>query len=207
MPRTKVEAELEAAERAHAADEERAELLARARRFKASWVELAEALSELRRSQGWKRWGFGSFEDYTRKELHLRPETVDKLTGSYSFLRAQAPEVLRRDGSQPLPSYQAVDYLRRAEEKDDAPREAVAELRRRVIDDGAAVGTLQRKYGEVIFPLGDDERADRDSQQLGQAARRLLALLEETRAVPRRMATEVAESVERLVQALDSSIE
>src|SRR5688572_17769689 len=98
MARTKTEAALAAAERQHADDPERAELLARARRFKASWLELAEALSEVRKAGHWKRWGFGSFEEYTKKELHLRQETVDKLTGSFLFLRRSAPEVLDRDG-------------------------------------------------------------------------------------------------------------
>ena len=38
---TKTEAALEAAEREHIDDPERAEVLARARRFKSSWLELA----------------------------------------------------------------------------------------------------------------------------------------------------------------------
>jgi hypothetical protein len=202
MPRTRVEAELAEAERVHADDGERAELLARARRFKASWVELAEALSACRKASAWRRWGFASFDEYTRKELHLRPETVDKLTGSYSFLRARAPEVLARGPDEPIPSWQSVDFLRRAEEKEGAPAEAVAELRRRVIDDGAALPSLTRKYREVIFPLADEEKADRDARQLRSAARRLAELLEGSGAVPRRLAREVGEAVARLIEAL-----
>ncbi len=48
-PRTKTEAALEHAEQAHADDPERAELLRRARRFKTSWIELAEALTACRK--------------------------------------------------------------------------------------------------------------------------------------------------------------
>ena len=202
MARTKIEAALADAEREHAGDAERSELLARARRFKASWVELAEALTAVRRSNHWKRWGFSAFEDYTRKELHLRPETVDKLTGSFSFLQSRAPEVLSRGPAEPLPSYQSVDFLRRAEEQPGAPADVVAELRRRVIDEGAALPAISRKYREVIFPLADEERAGRDAQQLRQAARRLADLLSETTAVPRKLAKEVAEVVGRLVEAL-----
>lgn len=202
MARTRTEAALADAERAHSADEERAELLARARRFKSSWTELAEGLVEVRRGGAWKRWGFATFEDYTKKELHLRPETVDKLTGSYSFLQTRAPQVLTRGPEQPLPSYQSIDFLRRAEEQEGAPAEAVAELRRRVLDEGAALPTVSRKYREVIFPLAEEERAERDAQQLRQAAKRLADLLGETRAVPRRLAKEVGEAVGRLVEAL-----
>ena len=45
MHRTKVDAALAASEQAHEDDPERAELLRRARRFKASWIDLAESLT------------------------------------------------------------------------------------------------------------------------------------------------------------------
>src|SRR5262249_32885017 len=98
MTRTKVEAQLEAKEREHEDDPERAELLRRARRFKASWIELGEALTQARRENRWRDWGHESFESYVKSELHLRPETADKLCGSFGFLQRRAPEVLRRDG-------------------------------------------------------------------------------------------------------------
>src|SRR5258708_17591555 len=116
MHRTKTETALAEAEVAHADDPERAELLRRARRFKASWIELAEALTLAKRGGRWRQWGYDSFEAYAKSELRLRQETVDKLTGSYSFLKRRAPSVLARDAlRQPIPSYEAVDFLRRAE--------------------------------------------------------------------------------------------
>lgn len=203
MAHTQVEKTLAEAERAHADDPERAELLARARRFKSSWVELAASLTECKRHARWKGWGYDSFEDYARRELHLRQETVDKLTGSYLFLHQKAPEVLSRDGArEKIPSFQSVDFLRRAEEQPEAPEEAVAELRRRVIDDGAALPALQRKYREVIFPLGDEEKRGRDAKALRQAARRLGELLDGTEAVERALAGEVRGALERLLAAL-----
>ena len=97
MQRTKVDATLEALAEEHAEDPDRVELLHRARRFKASWIELAEALTRTKRSGRWKDWGYESFEAYDKSELHLRQETIDKLTGSYSFLQRRAPSVLTRD--------------------------------------------------------------------------------------------------------------
>src|SRR5580765_5442593 len=147
MPRTKVDAALAAAEAEHSDDPERVEMLRRTRRFKASWLELAEALSESRRSGHFKRWGYASFEDYTKRELHLRQETVDKLTGSFMFLKKRAPEVLARDGlSRTIPSYQAVDFLRRAEAEEDAPEEAVEAIRQRVIEDVAPLPSIVRQF-------------------------------------------------------------
>jgi hypothetical protein len=208
MHRTKTEAALAEAEQAHADDPERAELLRRARRFKASWIELAEALTQCKRAGRWKAWGYDSFEAYAKGELRLRQETVDKLTGSYSFLQRRAPAVLERDPlREPMPSYQAVDFLRRAEESDDAPREAVAEIRKRVLEEAAPAAAVSRAYKDVVFPIDEDTRRARDVAGVKNVARRLRELLQETHIVPRRMASEVGEALDRLLEALEEKEE
>ena len=58
MKQTNVDRALAALEEQHADDPERAELLRRTRRFKASWLELCEALSEVKRNNTWQRWGY-----------------------------------------------------------------------------------------------------------------------------------------------------
>jgi hypothetical protein len=206
MHRTKTDAELAAAEAMHADDPERAEILHRARRFKASWIELAESLSEVRRHGQWKGWGFDSFEEYARTELHLKPETVDKLTGSYQFLQKRAPEVLRRDGlTSPIPSYQSVDFLRRAESQEGAPDDAVSEIRRRVLDDAAPLPTVARQFRDTVFPIDEGDRKKRDAQGIKNVAGRLKELLAQTRAVPRKLAAEATAVLEQLLEAVDDS--
>jgi hypothetical protein len=208
MPRTKVDAELAAAELEYQDDPERAELLRRTRRFKSSWIELAEALTQAQRDGAWKRWGHESFDEYTRSELRLRPETVQKLVGSFAFLKKRAPEVLSRDGVRDnIPSYQAVDFLRRAESEDRAPTEAVEEIRRKVLDEGASFPAVAKKFGEVVFPLDAASKRARDAAGLKNVATRLRELLGETRAVPRRLADEVSESLERLLAELQDKEE
>jgi hypothetical protein len=206
MTRTKVDASLAAAEEAHAeADPERAAMIKTARLFKSSWIELAAALTRVRKAGTWKRWGFDSFEQYTKTELRLRAETVDKLTGSYSFLQQKAPAVLSRDGlTSPIPSYQAVDFLRRAEESDEATPDLVQELSRRVLSEGAPLSAVSRDYKDVVFPISDSDRAARDLSTLKAAASRLRDLLPETKAIPRKLAGETAAAVERLLEALDA---
>jgi hypothetical protein len=205
MHRTKTEAALADAEAAHADDPERADLLRCARRFKASWVELAEALTRIKRSGRWKAWGFDSLEAYAKSELRLRGETVDKLTGSYSFLQRRAPAVLARDGlHESVPSYQAVDFLRRAEASESAPRAAVDEIRRRVLDEGAPAAAVSREFRDVVFPIDDDARRARDVAGVKNVAGRLRELLAETKAVPRRLAGEVDAALGRLLGALES---
>ena len=190
----------------HANDPERVEMLQRARRFKASWLELAEALSEARRHAHFKRWGYDSFEDYTKRELHLRQETVDKLTGSFMFLKKRAPEVLTRDGlSQHIPSYQAVDFLRRAEAEENAPEEAVEAIRQRVIEEGAALPSIVRQFKNVVFPVDARTQKERDTSNLLNVAKRLRELLGETNVVPKRLASELGENLDRLLDSLSAA--
>jgi hypothetical protein len=203
MPKTKIDEELAAAAEAHADDPERARLLERARQFKASWIELAEALTAARRDASWKRWGYDSFDAYALKELHLRGETAEKLTGSYAFLQKRAPEVLRRDGlREPIPSYQSIDFLRRAEERDDAPRDVVTALRGRVLDEAAPLKAVSKQFKEVVFPLDEGGKKKRDAAALKNVGQRLRELLTETRVVPRPLAREVGEALDRLLAAL-----
>jgi len=206
MPRTKVDAALADAEAEHANDPERVEMLQRTRRFKASWLELAEALSEARRHAHFKRWGYDSFEDYTKRELHLRQETVDKLTGSFMFLKKRAPEVLTRDGlSHTIPSYQAVDFLRRAEAEENAPEEAVEAIRQRVIEEGAALPSIVRQFKNVVFPVDARTQKERDTSNLLNVAKRLRELLGETNVVPKRLASELGENLDRLLDSLSAA--
>jgi hypothetical protein len=206
MQQTKVDAALEALAEEHSDDPDRVELLHRARRFKASWLELAEALTDARRHGHWRRWGFASFEEYTKGELHLRPETVDKLTGSFQFLKNKAPDVLRRDGlSAPIPSYQSVDFLRRAEAEDGAKPDVMDALRKRVIDEGAAPAAVAREFKAAVFPIDEATRKDRDAAAIRNVAKRLQEILGETRAVPRRLAGEVGEALAKLLEALAKS--
>ena len=204
--RTKTDDVLAAAEIHHAHDPERAEMIARVRRFKASWYELGEALTDVKRNETYKTWGYGSFEDYCKKELHLKSDTADKLTGSFAFLRKRAPEVLRRDGREaPIPTYQAVDFLRRAEEESDASEETLVELRRHVLDEGTPLPKISRLYREAVFPLDASEQSEKRLANLTATINRLIELLALARAdrlVPEALSAEVEEPLARLAAHL-----
>ena len=156
-----------------------------------------------RKSGSWKSWGYGSFEEYAKTELHLRQETVDKLTGSFLFLQKRAPEVLTRDGvNAPIPSYQSVDFLRRAESQEGAPDEAVEAIRKRVIEDGAPLPKLQKQYKDTVFPIDEGSKKQRDTAAVKNVAKRLRELLDETRVVPKKMAGQMAAALDEMLEAL-----
>ncbi len=147
--------------------------------------------------------GFESFEEYAKKELHLRQETVDKLTGSFVFLQKRAPEVLRRDGiSASIPSYQAVDFLRRAESQEDAPRDVVDQIRTRVIEDVAPAANVAKQFSSTVFPIDHAEKKKRDAAGLKNVGSKLRELLSDTHAIPKTLAREVTASLDQLLEAI-----
>ena len=106
-----------------------------------------------------------------------------------------------------VPSYQAVDFLRRAEESEDAPREAIAEIRKRVLEEAAPAAAVSRAYKDVVFPIDESTRRARDTAGVKNVAKRLRELLDETKAVPRRLANDVAEALDRLLEAIEDKEE
>ncbi len=212
-PVTGVDRALAEKESSLAGNPERAGVVAAARRFKASWFELGEALSRVRREERYKGWGYSTFEDYCRKELHIRAETADKLTGSFSFLRSKAPQVVDRAFShdadtseEPLPTYQAVDFWRRAEET-ETPRDTVEEIRRQVLEEGASLPRLQRQFREVVFPLDDATRSEKRRSDLRNATAKIIELLAYARdegLVPVQLSAELEEPLQRLAVHVQS---
>jgi len=216
MEQTTVDRALEALEERHAGDRERVELLRRTRRFKSSWLELAQALSEVKQCRTWQLWGFESMEAYTTSELKLRNDTVEKLTGSYMFLHKSAPEVLKRDPCEAhLPSYQAIDFLRRAEERDaqsvrengnhTVSEETMGEVRKKVLDEGVPMATVARLYKDSLFPVTEAERKQKDMKELKSVASKLKELLAETKAVPRGLASRMGSALDELLTEIGTS--
>ena len=207
MEQTNVDRALAALEEQHADDPERVELLRRTRRFKSSWLQLGEALAEVKRGKTWERWGYETFEAYAKAELKLRMDTIEKLTGSYMFLHKRAPEVLRRDPLENhLPSYQAIDFLRRAEERNDQDNtvsdETMVEVRTKILDEGVPMATVARLYKDSLFPVSPADKKSRDKKDLKSAASKLKDLLAETNAVPRRLASTVGSAIDELLSEL-----
>jgi hypothetical protein len=208
MDQTNVDRALAALEEQHADDPQRSALLRLTRRFKSSWLELGEALSEVKRNKTWEQWGYESFETYAKTELKLRADTVEKLTGSYMFLHKRAPEVLKRDPLEALPTYQAIDYLRRVEEKaaedDTIPRQAVVDVRKQILDDGVPVAKVARLYNDTLFPTSENDKREQSKKALRSTATKLRELLADTKAVPKHLASRVGESLDELLAELSA---
>jgi hypothetical protein len=205
---TKTDREMEDVMLAVADDPERVDALSKARNFKRTWLELAQALTGVYERESWVRWGFDSFEDYCRKELHIKKGTVAKLLGSFRFMQTTAPRVLERslrEPGAPVPSLQAVDFMARATERGAADDEIMEEMQRAVFEEGADAPALSRRFKEVAFPVDEGERRDKLRGQLVNTARRLASLLADPDApVPHDVAISAEESLGQLLDALDA---
>jgi hypothetical protein len=203
MQQTNVDRALAALEEQHSDDPERATVLRLTRRFKASWLELGEALAEVKRNTSWERWGYPTFEAYAKGELKLRSDTVEKLTGSYMFLHKSAPEVLRRDPLEPIPTFQAVDYLRRVEEKaaedDSIPQETLVDVRKQILDEGVPLTKVARLYNDTLFPVSEHDKRESSKKAIKTTATKLRDLLADSNAVPKRLAQTVGEALDELL--------
>src|SRR3954451_15902599 len=134
-------------------DPVRADTLQKARAFKRTWLELAEALSKVTEKKLWEGWGFSDFDAYCRKELHLRGSTVAKLLGSYRFLESSAQRVIERARADhyeaPIPSIAAVEFVQKATERGEADEETLQTIQRVAFDEGAEAPVLKSKFGEL----------------------------------------------------------
>ena len=205
-PRTKKIDELAALLEKTGGDTKRLDVLKRTQQFKRSWVELAEALVEVRRTGRHRKWGYDDFHEYCSKELQLRRATVDKLTISFSTIQRHAPQVLSWDGvAKTIPSYQAVDYFSRAvggspdsdgtassePSANRPPKKVLEELSHAVFDEGKPIGELRKRFDAVLHPKAKGEAQLEVVQQARASARKLAELLPDIRGLSDNRVTQV----------------
>lgn len=207
---TKTDRKMEDTMLAVADDPVRADTLQKARAFKRTWLELAEALTRVSDKRLWEGWGYSDFDAYCRKELHLRGSTVAKLLGSYRFLETSAPRVIERARDTemfdiPIPSVATVDFVKRATEEGNADEETLRTIHRVAFDEGGEAPLLKKSFGEIVFPQTDREKKEKLRAQIAGAARKLSALVaEDGSPVPRQIAIRVEETVGELLEAIEN---
>ena len=209
---TKTDRQMEDRLLAVSGDPLRADTLQKARAFKRTWLELAEALTKVQANRSWEQWGFTDFDAYCRKELHLRGSTVAKLLGSYRFLETSAPRVIERARSSgfenfetPIPSLPAVEFVQKATERAAADPETIETIKRVAFDEGLDAPLLAKKFKEIAFPETDRDRREKLRSSIAQTARKLSSLIaEEGSPVPKKLAIRVEEIVGELLESIEN---
>jgi hypothetical protein len=192
-----------------ASDPLRADTLAKARAFKRTWLELADALTKVNDSNAWQNWGYPDFDAYCRKELHLRPTTVAKLLNNYRFLESRAPRVIERSrhdaDETPIPSERAVEFVKKATERAAADPETIETIQRVAFDEGMDAPVLAKRFRDVAFPETESDKREKMRAAIAGAARRLSSLIaEDASPVPKKLAIRVEELVGELLEAIEN---
>lgn len=181
----------------------RYEVLEAARRFKRSWVEMGEKLSEVQRRKLFEQWGYARFEAYCQQELRIKPQTALKLTASYFFLKQDDPTLLRRDGvEKPLPDVQVVDFLRRLQEKENVDPGEFSRLKQMAYQGEITPGRLRR---ELRSEQTERPRNEVLKELIGQA-RRLADRLAAVAGVPRAIVERALALVDDLRELLGAEV-
>jgi len=209
---TKTDRQMEDHMHAVAGDPLRADTLQKARAFKRTWIELADALTKVQANKSWETWGYPDFDTYCRKELHLRGATVQKLLGSYRFLETSAPRVIERardvepeDLSTPIPSLPAVEFVQKATERGAADAETLETIKRVAFEEGADAPMLLKQFKNVAFPETERERREKLRANIANAARKLSTLIaEDGSPVDKKLAIRVEEMVGELLEAIEN---
>jgi len=163
-------------------DEVRAQVQRITRDFKNSWRNLAQALTVVWKDKLYKDWGYSEFDAFTSKEIGIQKQTALKLLRSYSFLESSEPRYLKKDyvedaDAAQVPTYEAVDVLRRANNNKDIGEKDYSRIKKYVLEDGKGARDVQKDLTEIIRNNEQLEPEEMYQKKKITRLRRLLSLL------------------------------
>ena len=176
-------------------ESERYQVLATAKQFKSSWVELGEWLAKVSNKKQFSEWGFTSFEDYCTKEIRIRRQTAEKLLLAFRFLERREPSLLERKEGRPLPDYRSIDLLRKADEREHFSMEEYSELRRAVIEEERNHPSVAKRFRDMTHSHQPEQKTLHQHRNALLAAKRLATSLQEIAEVPEELSQAVVQLI------------
>jgi hypothetical protein len=177
---------------------ERYQVLATAKQFKSSWVELGEWLARVSNSRRFTEWGFATFEEYCTREVRIRRQTAEKLLLAFRFLERKEPGLLERKAGRPLPDYRSVDLLRQADEQGHFSMAEYSELRQAAIEEERSHPALVRQFRDIAHGHRPELKSLHQHRNALLAAKRLSTSLQEIADVPGHLVQALAQLVDYL---------
>ncbi len=130
-------------------------VLESAKNFKSSWIELGRSLYSVYKDKLYKEWGYSTFDAYTLKEIGIKKPTAMKLLRSYYFLEKEEPAYLKKDYTETadtakLPSYEAIDLLRKAKDKKSLDEDDYTKLKQDIFEEGKDTQQVKKDLTALI---------------------------------------------------------
>jgi hypothetical protein len=163
-------------------DSLRYRILEKVKMFKTSWIELGQALYSVWKDKMYKSWGYTTFDAYASKEIGIKKPTAMKLLRSYYFLEKEEPSYLKEEHAEPtnaasIPSYEAVDVLRKAKNKKILDAEDYYNLKKKVFQKGRDVREVKKDLTMLIKERQELEPEEARKKREIATVRRFLSTL------------------------------
>lgn len=181
-------------------------VLSAARRFKASWAEMGKLLVQVKDEAKAEEWGYASFDDYVKKELHIRPTTALKLIRAFSFVKTHEPKIVEaEDFPTRAPAFEVVEVLAEADERGQLSPSEYRSIRESIWDADKSTAELRRELTDRFpRPAPSAPSSDFAMRRFAQVARKLANDMSATKSVPRAVAERagaLADDLEELAQS------
>jgi hypothetical protein len=183
----------------------RRRILEAARRYKASWVELARLLVQVKRDESWREWGHPSFDRYCTGELFIRKQTAEKLLASFGFLERHEPALARPRGEPRAPAFEVIEVLSRAEAAGRLSETGWQELREEVLEQSPTAARVNKRLSERFGPPAPPPAPPRGERlaRLAAAARRVAEQCRGERSLPPALVERAASLAKDLEELAD----
>jgi len=187
-------------------------ILESAKNFKISWIELGRSLYSVWRDKLYKDWGFSTFDIYTAKEIGIRKPTAMKLLRSYYFLEKEEPAYLKNDYTEAakVPSYEAVDLLRKAKDKKTLDAQDYSKLKKEIFEDGKDIQSVKRDLTSLIRQREELEPQEAYKRKRVATLRRFIGSLkalkqeaEISKLLPMALIKDAGELIKKIEQELE----
>lgn len=160
----------------------RYEILAIAKNFKSSWIELGQYLITVQREKLYKDWGYLAFDAYCVKEIGIRKETALKLLRSYYFLQEEEPDYLKKEylesaGPEKIPSYESIYTLRKIKDNKNISISDYNRIKQQIFEEGKPEQEIKQAYHTILKSLGEDSPEEERLRKRLQYIRRMVGTL------------------------------
>ncbi len=168
-------------------DSIRYKILEGAKNFKTSWMALGQALYAAWKDKLYREWGYVTFDAYTSKEIGIKKMTAMKLLKSYYFLEKEEPSYIERGPDafrtpSAIPTYESVNILRLAKDKNILDKDDYANLKRDILDMGKDARDVKKDLTALMRQREELEPEEARKKRRAAVIKRLLTALKTLKA-------------------------